>query len=134
MLQKVRDLIICSCYTGLAYVDLMALEPANIVSSMDGKKWIKTSRAKSEIGVHVPLLSPALAVLDKYSQHKEPSQNEMLFPPITNQEMNRNLKIIGEICSIRKNLTFHLARHTFATTVTLMNGVPVETISKMWSY
>lgn len=131
MLQKVRDLFIFSCYTGLAYVDLMALQAANIMVSMDGKKWIKICRAKSEIGVNVPLLSPALAVLEKYSQHQEPTQNETLFPRVTNQEMNRSLKIIGEICGIRKNLTFHLARHTFATTVTLMNGVPIETISKM---
>ncbi|OQP43449.1 hypothetical protein A4H97_11080 [Niastella yeongjuensis] len=118
-------------YTGLAYVDLMGLQLGNIACSMDGKKWIKISRAKSEIGVNVPLLSPALAVLEKYSQHQEPTQNDVLFPRVTNQEMNRSLKIIGEICGIRKNLTFHLARHTFATTVTLMNGVPIETISKM---
>lgn len=69
MLQKVRDLFVFSCYTGLAYVDLMALQPANIASSMDGKKWIKISRAKSEIGVNVPILCPALVVLGKYNQH-----------------------------------------------------------------
>jgi site-specific recombinase XerD len=131
MLQKVRDLFVFSCYTGLAYVDLMALQAANIMVSMDGKKWIKISRAKSEIGVNVPLLSPALTVLEKYSHMQEPMQNGMLFPHVTNQDMNRSLKIIGEICGIRKNLTFHIARHTFATTVTLMNGVPIETISKM---
>jgi site-specific recombinase XerD len=70
-------------------------------------------------------------VLEKYSHIQEPSQHGMLFPRVTNQEMNRSLKVIGEICGIRKNISFHLARHTFATTVTLMNGVPVETISKM---
>ncbi|THU32539.1 site-specific integrase [Niastella caeni] len=131
ILQKVRDLFVFSCYTGLAYVDLMALQPANIISSVDGMKWIKTSRTKSDIGVNVPLLTPALTVLEKYSHCSEPSQHEMLFPRVTNQEMNRSLKVIGEICGIRKNLSFHLARHTFATTVTLMNGVPIETISKM---
>ena len=109
----------------------MALLPANIISSVDGMKWIKTTRTKSDIGVNVPLLSPALAILEKYSRCPEPSQHEMLFPRVTNQEMNRSLKVIGEICGIRKNLSFHLARHTFATTVTLMNGVPIETISKM---
>jgi len=131
MLQKVRDLFVFSCYTGLAYVDLMALQPANIIISVDGMKWIKTTRTKSDIGVNVPLLRPALAILEKYSLCKEPSQHDMLFPRVTNQEMNRSLKVIGEICEIRKNLSFHLARHTFATTVTLMNGVPIETISKM---
>jgi site-specific recombinase XerD len=130
-LQKVRDLFVFSCYTGLAYVDLMALQPINIISSVDGMKWIKTSRAKTETSVNVPLLTPALAVLEKYSHVLEPSQHGMLFPRVTNQEMNRSLKVIGEICGIRKNLSFHLARHTFATTVTLMNGVPIETISKM---
>jgi len=131
ILQKVRNLFVFSCYTGLAYADLMALKPANIISSMDGMKWIKTTRTKSDVGVNVPLLSPALVILEKYSHYQEPSQNGMLFPRVTNQEMNRSLKVIGEICGIRKNLSFHLARHTFATTVTLMNGVPIETISKM---
>lgn len=130
-LQKVRDLFVFSCYTGLAYVDLMALQPVNIISAVDGMKWIKASRAKTETAVNVPLLSPALVILEKYSHCKEPSQHEMLFPRVTNQEMNRSLKVIGEICGIHKNLSFHLARHTFATTVTLMNGVPIETISKM---
>jgi site-specific recombinase XerD len=130
ILQKVRDLFVFSCYTGLAYVDLMALQPTNIISSVDGMKWIKTTRTKSDIGVNVPLLTPALAVLEKYSHIQEPSQHGMLFPRVTNQEMNRSLKVIGEICGIRKNISFHLARHTFATTVTLMNGVPIETISK----
>jgi integrase len=109
----------------------MALKPINIISSVDGMKWIKTSRAKTETGVNVPLLTPTLAVLGKYSHIQEPSQHGMLFPRVTNQEMNRSLKVISEICGIRKNLSFHLARHTFATTVTLMNGVPIETISKM---
>ncbi len=131
ILQKVRDLFVFSCYTGFAYVDLMALQPVNLLTSVDGMKWIKTSRAKTDIGVNVPLLSPALVILEKYSKYKEPSQHDMVFPRVTNQEMNRSLKVIGEICGIRKNLTFHLARHTFATTVTLMNGVPIETISKM---
>lgn len=131
MLQKVRDLFVFSCYTGLAYVDLMALQPANIISSVDGMKWIKTTRTKSDVSVNVPLLSPALVILEKYSHYQEPSQHDMLFPRVTNQEMNRSLKVIGEICGINKNLSFHLARHTFATTVTLMNGVPIETISKM---
>ena len=131
VLQKVRDLFVFSCYTGLAYVDLMALKPANIINSVDGMKWIKTTRTKSDIGVNVPLLTPALSVLEKFGNNIEPSQHDMLFPRVTNQEMNRSLKVIGEICGIRKNLSFHLARHTFATSVTLMNGVPIETISKM---
>lgn len=103
ILQKVRDLFVFSFYTGLAYVDLMALQPANIISSVDGIKWIKTIRTKSDVGVNVPLLSPALVILEKCSHYQEPSQHGMLFP--------RSLKVIGEICGIRKNLSFHLDRY-----------------------
>lgn len=131
MLRQVRDLFIFSCYTGLAYVDLFALKPANIITAVDGMKWIKTARKKTEIPVNIPLLTHAILILEKFSTHGHPNLWETLFPPISNQEVNRSLKLIGEICEIKKYLTFHLARHTFATTVTLQNGVPIETISKL---
>jgi len=94
-------------------------------------KWIKTSRAKTDTGVNVPLLKPASIILDKYLNEKERLIRETIFPWVSNQEINRSLKIIAEVCTIKKHLTFHLARHTFATTVTLINGVPIESISKM---
>jgi integrase len=131
MLQRVRDLFVFSCYTGLAYIDLVKLKPANIIMGPDGMHWIKTSRKKTEIPVNVPLLRPALAILDKFRTQEDVGMWETVFPMVSNQEMNRSLKLIGEICEIKKGLTFHLARHTFATTVTLMNGVPIETISKL---
>jgi integrase len=131
MLQRVRDLFIFSCYTGLAYIDLVRLRPTNIMAGADGMHWIKTSRKKTEIPVNVPLLKSAVAILQKFRADENAAKLETLFPWVSNQEMNRSLKLIGEICEIKKPLTFHLARHTFATTVTLLNGVPIETISKL---
>jgi site-specific recombinase XerD len=131
MLQKVRDLFIFSCYTGLSYIDLVELKPQQILTGIDGVKWIKRSRAKTDVAINVPLLEPAVAIVEKVSSEQGAIVRETVFPRISNQEMNRSLKVIAEICGISKYLTFHLARHTFATTVTLMNGVPIETISKM---
>lgn len=131
MLQKVRDLFVFCCYTGLAYIDVTELKPENIITNINGERWIKTSRAKTDTSVNVPLLKPALLILEKYFEQKEALVRETVFPWISNQEVNRSLKIVAEVCSIKKHLTFHLARHTFATTVTLINGVPIETISKM---
>jgi len=131
MLRRVRDLFIFSCYTGLAYIDLVMLKPANIMAGADGMQWIRTSRKKTEIPVNVPLLRPALVILEKFRAAEDGARWETLFPRVSNQEMNRSLKLIGEICEIKKRLTFHLARHTFATTITLLNGVPIETISKL---
>lgn len=130
-LEKVRDLFVFSCYTGLSYIDLVALKPQHILTAVNHTKWIMTNRAKTEISVNVPLLTPALEILEKYMNTPESATRETIFPKISNQEVNRSLKIIADICQIRKYLTFHLARHTFATTVTLLNGVPIETISKM---
>jgi integrase len=131
MLRRVRDLFIFSCYTGLAFIDLVMLKPTNIMAGADGMQWIKTARKKTEIPVNVPLLRPAVMILEKFRAEENAEKRETLFPRVSNQEMNRALKLIGEICEIKKRLTFHLARHTFATTVTLLNGVPIETISKL---
>jgi integrase len=131
MLRRVRDLFVFSCYTGLAYVDLFMLKPENIMVGANGLQWIKTSRKKTAIPVNVPLLRPAAAILEKFRADENAEKWGTVFPRISNQEMNRSLKLIGEICEVKKRLTFHLARHTFATTVTLLNGVPIETISKL---
>lgn len=131
MLQQVKDLFVFCCYTGLTYIDLIKLKRNQIVIQNHGSKWIKTTREKSSVAFMVPLLKPAIEILDKFGADPGVAIRETLFPRISNQEMNRSLKIIGQVCGIDKNLTFHLARHTFATTVTLMNGVPIESISKM---
>ena len=103
----------------MAYIDLIDLKPQEIVTNVSGIRWIKTAREKSGVVVNIPLLEEALNVLDKYSNDKRSIVRESVFPYISNQEMNRSLKLIAEVCGIKKHLTFHLARHTFATTVTL---------------
>ena len=130
MLNRVKELFLFSCYTGLSYIDLMELRPQQILTGIDKIKWIKTTRAKTDTPVNVPPLRPAQAILEKFIG-EDLGQRNTVFPRVSNQEVNRSLKILAEICGIQKYLTFHLARHTFATTVTLMNGVPIETISKM---
>lgn len=130
-LEMVRDLFVFSCYTGLAYIDVMQLTPEQVMIGIDGNQWICTSRQKSSTVVRVPLLSKAAQVIEKYKNSLKVSNEGSLLPRISNQKMNAYLKEIAEICKIEKNITFHLARHTFATTVTLSNGVPIETVSKL---
>ena len=130
-LQWVRDLFVFSCYTGLAYIDVMRLTPGNITKGMDGEPWLITNRQKTSNPVRVPLLPKALEIIDRYKGHPRALAEGTLFPNISNQKLNSYLKEIADLCDINKNLTFHLARHTFATTVTLTNGVPIESVSKM---
>ena len=130
-LRHVRDMFLFSCYTGLAYIDLAELAPNNIITGIDGGLWISTSRAKTDTGVRVPLLPQAIELMEKYRADPRAQNNSTVFPVISNQRMNGYLKEIADICGITKTLTFHIARHTFATTVTLSNGVPIESVSKM---
>ncbi|PSL07150.1 site-specific integrase [Cecembia rubra] len=130
-LQWVRDLFVFSCYTGLAYIDAMNLTPSNITIGIDGEYWLSTCRQKTDQPVRVPILPKAWEIIEKYKTHPRAVQRGAIFPMISNQKLNSYLKEIADLCGIEKNLTFHLARHTFATTVTLCNGVPLETVSKM---
>jgi len=130
-LQWAKDLFVFSCYTGLAYCDVMSLTPSNISIGIDGDYWIMTSRKKTNQPVRVPLLPKALQLIEKYKHHPRALAIGTVFPVLSNQKLNAYLKEIADLCGITKNLTFHLARHTFATTVTLTNGVPIETVSKM---
>ena len=130
-LVLVRDLFLFSCYTGLSYVDVTQLTKNNLVKGIDGSNWISTKRQKTKTVVKVPLLLTSDELIKKYSQDHRILDKSILFPRISNQKLNSYLKEISDICGITKNLTFHMARHTFATTVTLSNGVPIETVSKM---
>ena len=130
-LQKVRDLFIFSSYTGISYGDLMALTPRNVIIGIDKKFWIITRREKNGNQVRVPLLSKAVVIIEKYKKNDSCKFNNGLLPKISNQKVNSYLKEISGLCKIEKNVTFHLARHTFATTVALTNGVPIETVSKI---
>lgn len=127
-LEQVRDIFVFACFTGLAYIDLANLRVDNIQKMFDGRLWIVTHRQKTNTKVTVPLLTPAIKILKKYEGKYLDGQ---LLPIINNQKLNCYLKEIADICGIEKNLTFHLARHTFATTMTLGKGVPIESVSKM---
>lgn len=130
-LEKVRDIFIFACYTGLAYVDIEKLTYDNLVTGIDKQKWIYTFRSKTGIKSNIPLLPLPLFIIQKYKDNPERINSGRLLPVITNIKTNAYLKEIADLCGIRKNLTFHMARHTFATTITLSNGVPMETVSKM---
>ncbi|MDV7187745.1 site-specific integrase [Lutibacter sp. TH_r2] len=130
-LNLVKDLFIFSSYTGIAYVDIMKLTKDNIVLGIDGGKWIITKRQKTNTPVKVPILDPVQSLIKKYKNNERAAVNGTIFPSLSNQKLNSYLKEIADACKIKKNLTFHMARHTFATTVTLTNGVPIETVSKI---
>lgn len=130
-LNQVRDIFLFSCYTGLAYVDVKQLSKSNINTGIDGNQWIFTRRQKTDTSTRVPLLPLAQELVLKYENHPQCVNSDVLFPVLSNQKMNSYLKEIASVCGINKDLTFHIARHTFATTVTLSNGVPIESVSKM---
>ncbi|WP_147679072.1 site-specific integrase [Algibacter pacificus] len=130
-LELVKDLFVFSCYTGLSYIDVMNLNEDNITFGIDGGKWIITNRQKTHNKVKIPLLTVAEELIQKYKHHIKAKKTKTLFPNISNQKLNAYLKEIADLCKIKKNLTFHIARHTFATTITLSNGVPIETVSKL---
>lgn len=127
-LEHVRDIFIFSCFSGLAYIDVKNLTQDNIRTSFDGNLWIMTKRQKTNTSVNVPLLKIPQMILEKY---KGKLPEGRILPVLSNQKTNSYLKEIGDLCGITKNLTFHLARHTFATTTTLAKGIPIETVSKM---
>ncbi|KXK22219.1 MAG: integrase family protein [Bacteroidetes bacterium OLB12] len=130
-INQVRDIFLFSCYTGLAYADVKKLSRSEISVGIDGDKWIFTHRQKTESATRIPLLPPAQEILERYASHPQCLNEGRLLPVLSNQKMNGYLKEIADMCDITKKMTTHTARHTFATTVTLTNGVPIETVSKM---
>ena len=130
-LNLVKDIFIFSCFTGLAYIDVKNLTVSNISMGIDGGKWIFTHRQKTETASRIPLLPIPEELILKYANHPQCINEDKLLPILSNQKMNSYLKEIADVCGIKKDLTFHIARHTFATTVTLTNGVPIESVSKM---
>ena len=126
-LSLIRDLFVFSCFTGLAYIDLANLKAENIVT-LNGVEWIKGRRVKTGTFINVVLMDIPKRIILKYADDKR--RGDRLFPIISNQKMNAYLKEIAAICNINKNLTCHIARHTFAT-MALSKGVPIESVSKM---
>jgi integrase len=130
-LSHVRDIFLFQCYTGLSYADIKKLSKEHIVKGNDGELWINTRRTKTDTSVNVPLLPQALAILKKYEAEPVCNNKGVLLPVLSNQRMNSYLKEIADLSGITKNISSHLARHTFSTTVTLANGISLEVVSKM---
>lgn len=128
-LEKVKDIFLFSCYTGYAPVDALELTERNLSEDSNGNLWIMTSRAKTAIRANVPVLPTVENIISKYK-----NQQKGLIPKISNQKMNAYLKEIADVCGINKHLTWYVARHTFATTVTLGNGVRLENVSAMMGH
>lgn len=130
-LGQVRDIFVFCCFTGLAFSDIHGLGKEHIVEDSNGVRWIRKGRQKTKIMCNIPLMEVPLKILEKYSTNEYCRKHGVLFPVLCNQKMNAYLKELADICGIKKTLTTHLARHTFATTTTLAKGVPIETVSKM---
>jgi len=130
-LALVHDIFLFCCYTGLAYADIEKLKQTEIVKGSDGGLWIIAKRQKTNVTSRIPPLPVALEIIDRYKDHVSCRMKGMVLPVLSNQKLNSYLKAIADRCSIHFNLTFHIARHTFATTVTLSNGIPIETVSRM---
>lgn len=130
-LQIVKDCFLFSCFSGLSHIDLYNLRPQNIVLGTDGEKWISMHRQKTGTASNIPLLPIPERIIEKYQFHPRCTENDKLLPVFSVQKVNAYLQEIADTCGIEKHLTSHVARHTFATTVTLSNNVPIESVSKM---
>jgi len=126
-LQQIKDMFVFCCYTGLAYQEMSSLRAHHIATGFDGNLWINMIRQKTKQPIAIPLLSQAEVILDKYKEEG----SDVVLPSISNQKFNSYLKEIAELVGIEKKLTHHIARKTFATTVLLLNGVPMEVVSEL---
>ena len=123
-----RDMFLFGCFTGLSYIDIKTLTNEHFETDKDGRRWIKKKRVKTNVLSRIPVLPMAQSILDKYSGGK------VLLPLQDCTDVNRNIKGITKLCGIDKRVTFHTSRHTFATTVTLANDVPLEIVSQMMGH
>ena len=125
-LEQVKNLFLFACYTGLTYSDILSLQYRHIKWSTTS--WILMKRKKTKVFSQIPLLPDALIILDKYMDHSR-SSSDTIFPKMSNQKLNAYLKEIADLCGIPVGITFHMARHTFATTIALRNGLSLESLS-----
>ena len=130
-LDRVRDVFLFCCFTGLAYADVSKLNLQHLFKGEDGHTWIKISRTKTKTQALIPIIPPAISILNKYKEQMIAANSELLLPIISNQNLNKYLKEIAEITGIKKRISMHLGRHTFATTITLNKGVDIVSVSKM---
>ena len=128
-LERVKDIFLYSCYTGYAPVDACALTEENLIKDGSDNLWIKANRAKTGTKANVPVLKSSRRIIEKYS-----GKQIGLIPKLSNQKMNAYLKEIADLCGIKKHLTWYVSRHTFATTVTLGNGMKIENVSAMMGH
>lgn len=127
-----RDMFLFAVYTGISYIDMVNMTSENITIGIDRTRWIHFNRQKTGLRVSLPLLPPAEEILEHFECYRpEGEEVRKIFPMLTNQATNRYLKEIAKVAGVNKVVTFHLARHTFATTITLQQGIPIETVSKM---
>ena len=127
----VRDVFIFAAFTGLAFIDVQQLSPEHIVKDNNGNLWIRKPRQKTKNMCNIPLLDIPLEILRKYADYPACKKKGVLLPVPCNQKMNSYLKEIADLCLIKKNLTTHTARHSYATSVCLANGVSIENVAKM---
>ncbi|WP_111309771.1 site-specific integrase [Confluentibacter sediminis] len=133
-LEDTKNIFIFSCYTGLCYIEVKNLTVKSIVMGIDGEQWIMVKRQKTKTPVKVPLLDEAKRILEIYKDYPCGHNGHQLLPVLSSQKVNKHLKKIAGLCGIDKKLTFHVARHTFATTITLLNNVPLVTVSNLLSH
>jgi integrase len=124
----VRDMFLFASFTGISYIDLKNLTQKEIITEEDGSLWISKSRQKTGIPFNVKLLDIPAQIIEKY---KEFSKNNLVFDIPYLQKVNTLLKEVAKLCGIKRTLTFHISRHTFATQVCLSQGVPIESVSRM---
>lgn len=129
-LETVKDIFIFCCFTGLAFTDVQHLTPEHILCDNKGEYWIRKPREKTTNMCNIPLLEIPLKLIDKYKHHPECERKNIVFPVPSNQRMNSYLKEIADLCGIKKNLSTHVARHSFAC-IALANKVSMESIAKM---
>lgn len=129
-LAQIRDIFCFCCLTGLAFMDVQQLKPEHLVADIHGKIWIRKARQKTKNMCNIPLLDEAQKIIDRYRDHPYCQTHGVLLPVCSNQKMNSYLKELADICGIRKNLSTHCARHTFAT-LTLASGATIDNVAKM---
>ena len=129
-LSQVRDIFCFCCLTGLAFMDVQQLKPEHLVADIHGKIWIRKARQKTKNMCNIPLLDEAQKIIDRYRDHPYCQTHGVLLPVCSNQKMNSYLKELADICGIRKNLSTHCARHTFAT-LTLASGATIDNVANM---
>lgn len=133
-LERVRDIFLFSCLTGLSYAEIKSIKPSNIEEVQDGVKVIFITRRKTKELSTIPLMETAARILQKYQGHPDCVRIKKSLPTPSNQKMNAYLKEIGDLCGIQKEITCHMARRTFATTVAALNGIPIEHIAAMMGH